>query len=263
MLANTNCQSGKLAVTDSPVDLRKPANRGHTKNNKQRPVSGVAIAVSCTRLSPHITMARRILPRYLILVAILTTVVIGLMLSIFYGQYRWLTAGIVGASVGQHDTSLAASFERRARGQLHRIADSLSAADPNDLTLIRSLLNREITSNENLTGLRLLLPDGLQVQSGLVVEQPTGGDTIWRAEQLYMSYPVVREESEIGVLISSFSLATLAEESSAFEERLVAQGTESRHVSFFWIGAATLVTLGLCGFGIWIVTRAQAERIPN
>lgn len=206
-------------------------------------------------------MARRILPRYLILVAILTTVVIGLMLSIFYGQYRWLTAGIVAASVEQHDTSLAASFERRARGQLHRIADSLSAADAGDPTLIRNFLQREISSSENLTGLRLVLPDGLQVQSGVAVEQPTDGDAIWRAEQLYMSYPVVREESEIGILISSFSLATLAEESAVFEERLVAQGTESRHVSFFWIGAATLVTLGLCGFGIWIVTRAQAERI--
>ncbi|RLA33785.1 MAG: hypothetical protein DRR11_04685 [Gammaproteobacteria bacterium] len=206
-------------------------------------------------------MASKILPRYLILVSILTVVVIGLMLSIFYGQYRWLTAGIVGASVEQHDNSLAASFERRARGQLHRIADSLSAAEANDLALISSLLDREITSSENLTGLRFVPLDGSEVQSGQIVEQPADGDTIWRADQLYMSYPVIRDESEVGTLISSFSLSTLAEESAAFEERLVAQGTESREVSFFWIGAATLVTLGLCGFGIWIVTRAQAERI--
>jgi diguanylate cyclase (GGDEF)-like protein/PAS domain S-box-containing protein len=206
-------------------------------------------------------MASRILPRYLILVSILTVVVIGLMLSIFYGQYRWLTAGIVDASVGQHHSSLAASFERRARGQLHRIADSLSAAQANDLALISSLLDREITSSENLTGLRFVPLDGSEVQSGQIVEQPADGDTIWRADQLYMSYPVIRDESEIGTLISSFSLSTLAEESAAFEERLVAQGTESREISFFWIGAATLVTLGLCGFGIWIVTRAQAERI--
>ncbi len=206
-------------------------------------------------------MASRILPRYLILVSILTVVVIGLMLSIFYGQYRWLTAGIVGASVEQHHTSLAASFERRARGQLHRIADSLSSADANDLPLIHSLLNREITSNEILTGLRFETLDGLEVQSGQSVEQPRAGDTIWRTDLLYMSYPVVRDESEIGILLSSFSLSTLGEESAAFEERLVAQGTESRQISFFWIGAATLVTLGLCGFGIWIVTRAQAERI--
>ena len=87
-------------------------------------------------------MLRKILPRYVILVMTLSVVVIGLMLSIFYGQYRWLTAGIVGASVGQHDTSLTASFERRARGQLHRIADSLSGADATDLVLVRILLDR-------------------------------------------------------------------------------------------------------------------------
>lgn len=206
-------------------------------------------------------MLRKILPRYVILVTTLSVVVIGLMLSIFYGQYRWLVAGIVGASVGQHDTSLSASFERRARGQLHRIADSLSTADANDLVLARSLLDREIASNENLIGLRFTPLEGSEVQSGQITEQPRDSDTIWRTDRLYMSYPVIRDDSEIGTLISSFSLTTLAEESAAFEERLVAQGTESRHISFFWIGAATLVTLGLCGFGIWIVTRAQGERI--
>ena len=105
-------------------------------------------------------MPRKILPRYVILVTTLSVVVIGLMLSIFYGQYRWLAAGIVGASVGEHDTSLAASFERRARGQLHRVADSLSAADANDLVLVKSLLDREIVSNENLIGLRFKPLDG-------------------------------------------------------------------------------------------------------
>jgi len=202
-------------------------------------------------------MASRILPRYLILVSILTVVVIGLMLSIFYGQYRWLTAGIVGASVGQHDTSLAASFERRARGQLHRIADSLSATDHSDLELTGSLLDREITSSENLTGLRFVPLDGAEVQSGQIVEQPADGDTIWRADQLYMSYPVIRDESEIGTLISSFSLSTLAEESAAFEERLVAQGTESREVSFFWIGAATLVTRSACVASAYGLSRGR------
>jgi len=44
-------------------------------------------------------MTGKVLPRYVILVSTLALVVIGIMLSIFYGQYRWLASGIVSSSV--------------------------------------------------------------------------------------------------------------------------------------------------------------------
>jgi hypothetical protein len=65
-----------------------------------------------------------------ILVSTLALVVVGSMLFIFYGQYRWLASGIVSSSVDQHYVSLKESFERQARGELHRIADSLSGLSP-------------------------------------------------------------------------------------------------------------------------------------
>jgi len=208
-------------------------------------------------------MASRILPRYLILVATLTVVVIGLMLSIFYGQYRFLAAGIVSSSVVKHDESLAASFERRARGQLHRIADSLSG--PTDVAgdaIFRSL-QRELAENENLVGLRFTRSDGLQIQAGHIAEDPVNDGPLWRLERLYMSYPVERDAERIGTLTSSFSLAALLAESQEFEQRLVAQGTESRQVSFVWIGSATAVTLALCGLVVWLITKSQAQRISD
>jgi|GEM_PF-623837 len=208
-------------------------------------------------------MAGRILPRYLILVSTLTLVGIGIMLSIFYGQYRWLTSGIVASSVEQHGESLAASFERRARGQLHSIADTLSKSDMNDALAARSILDRAIAENEMLVGLHFVRNDGLDIQSGNVAREPSDENTLWGKEQLYMSYPVLQDGQEIGMLTSSFTLALLNTESEAFEERLIALGTESKKESFVWIGGATFLTLLLCGLVIWIIARMQAQRIKE
>jgi diguanylate cyclase (GGDEF)-like protein/PAS domain S-box-containing protein len=206
-------------------------------------------------------MPGRILPRYLILVSTLTLVGIGIMLSIFYGQYRWLTSGIVASSVEQHEISLAGSFERRARGQLHNIADEL--ADAADNAAAQQVLQRAIVQNEMLVGLHFLRVDGSDVQSGVVANRPTEGSTLWGDEQLYMSYQVTSEGQEIGTLSSSFSLTALIAESEAFEEELVSLGTQSQRVSFAWIGGATLLTLALCGFVIWTIARMQAQRIKE
>jgi diguanylate cyclase (GGDEF)-like protein/PAS domain S-box-containing protein len=206
-------------------------------------------------------MAGRILPRYLILVSTLTLVGIGIMLSIFYGQYRWLTSGIVASSVEQHEVSLAGSFERRARGQLHNIADEL--ADAADGEAARQVLQRAIVRNEMLIGLHFARVDGSVIQSGVVASKPVDGSTLWGDEQLYMSYQVSSEGRQIGTLTSSFSLTTLIAESEAFERELVSLGTQSQKVSFAWIGGATLLTLALCGFVIWTIARMQAQRIKE
>jgi hypothetical protein len=152
-------------------------------------------------------------------VSTLTLVGIGIMLSIFYGQYRWLTSGIVASSVEQHEVSLAGSFERRARGQLHNIADEL--ADAADGEAARQVLQRAIVRNEMLVGLHFAHVDGTDVQSGVVARKPVDGSTLWGDEQLYMSYQVTSEDQEIGTLTSSFSLTTLIAESEAFERELV------------------------------------------
>jgi diguanylate cyclase (GGDEF)-like protein/PAS domain S-box-containing protein len=76
-----------------------------------------------------------------------------------------------------------------------------------------------------------------------------------------MKFPVVRDGNSIGSLSGSFDLATLSQDAEAFEEDLVMLGTQSRQTSFIWISAATLVTIALCGFVIWLIAKLQAERI--
>jgi diguanylate cyclase (GGDEF)-like protein/PAS domain S-box-containing protein len=207
-------------------------------------------------------MARRILPRYLILASTLALVVVGIMLTMFYGQYRWLADGIVDASVSEHTASLEASFERRARGMLHRIADDLaSAPDLDDEVALMSIVEGVVRVNDNLVGLAFESNDGLRVQSGEVVDL-TGPDTaVWEANRLYLTYPVTLDGRPIGTLVSGFELSMLRTESTLFEERLHVQESQYRRDSFAWIAGATTFALALCLGVIWIVSRTQARRI--
>jgi len=194
-------------------------------------------------------------------VSALTLVVIGIMLSIFYGQYRWLASGIVSSSVEQHETSLSASFERRARGHLHRTADSLSTTDSDNYGAQLLVLSRAIADSDDLVGLRYVQSGGINVQSGEPVDDPAADGYVLRADHLYMTYAVRRDEIEMGTLLSEFSLVNLSQELEAFEQRLVQQGTQRRQASLFWVGGATLVMLGLCGVVIWLIAKTQAQRI--
>jgi len=206
-------------------------------------------------------MAGKILPKYLILMSTLALVGTAIMLSLFYGQYRWLTADIVASSVEQHDESLAASFERQSRARLHSVADAIAMSENRDDVAVRGILDRAINEYSNVIGLRFTRPDSTTLISGAIANSPEEGNVLWSNQQLYMKYPVLLNGSEIGVLLSSFSTDVLIAESEAFEEQLVTLGTQSQNVSFMWIGAATLVTLVICGFVIWMVARMQAQRI--
>jgi len=196
-------------------------------------------------------MAGRILSRYLILLSTIALLGIGVILAIFYAQYRWVTTGMVSSSVAEHGESLAGSFERRARGQLYRIGVSVAEADVTTAGAAKAILDRAMDDNDTLVG----------VESGRVAEEPADGNLLWRANRLYMAFPVTQEGEQIGMLTGSFDLETLVQETEAFEERLVALGTESRRTSFVRIVGATLVTILLCGVAIWVIARLQSERI--
>jgi len=207
------------------------------------------------------TMAGRILSRYLILVSTIALLGVGVILAIFYAQYRWVTNGMVRSSVAQHGESLAGSFERRARGQLYRIGVSVAEAEVVNADAARLILDRAIADNETLVGLRYTHEDDSSVESGQVDEVPADGDPLWRINRLYMTFPVIQDGDQLGTLSGSFDLQTLLEETEAFEERLVELGTERRKTSFVRIFGATLVTIFLCGGVIWLIARLQAERI--
>ncbi len=206
-------------------------------------------------------MTGRILPRYLILVSTITLVAIAIMLSIFYGQYRWLTSGIVATSVEQHDRNLADAFLDRSRGRLEAIADIISSHEVIADVPLDSILQSAVTNDSSLLGLRYVDEDGSILSVGSVAELAGGDEALWRLDQLYLRVPVSMDGAPSGELFGGFSLASLHAQSRAFEEQLVTLGTQSRQTSFFWIGAATLLTLALCGLVIWTISRMQAQRI--
>ncbi len=207
-------------------------------------------------------MTGRILPRYLVLAAALSLVVVGIMLSIFYGQYRGLAGGIVGASMDEHNASLAASFERQARGDLHRIADELAALPaPNDRAAVEVILERAAALDDDLLGLRFEGSDGLRAGAGDIAATTGTESPEWFADRLHLTYAVERDGVQVGQLEAGFGLAGLHREAAAFEQRLLDQEASYRNHTFIRIGGATALALLLCVAVIWSISRAQARRI--
>ncbi|MEX0975572.1 MAG: EAL domain-containing protein [Woeseia sp.] len=216
-------------------------------------------------------MTGSILPRYLLLASTLSLIVVGILLTMFYGQYRWLARGMMETSVAELDASLAASFEGRARAQLYRIADEITdrvgdqageADSVNGAAIIAGILGRAVRSNENLTGLRYESEQFAVVETGdTAVLSSVQGATEWQDDRLYLTYPVIQNEVQLGQLTSSFLLNRLYEESQAFEQRLVALEKDYFLGSLWWVGGAALLAFILCITVIWTIARSQTRRI--
>ncbi len=196
------------------------------------------------------------------LAATLTLVVVGLMLSLFYGQYRWLATDIVSSSVEEHNAILEGRFEGRARAQLHRIADSVATAENrDDSASISLLLEKAALENENLVGVRYVRRGQPNLQAGSVPEQAGDQSTQWATDNLYLTYPITLDGNILGVLVSNFTLDEVHRESARFRDQLLSTGDERRRASFVWIGIATLLVLALCGVVIWLIVESQTARV--
>ena len=96
------------------------------------------------------------IPRFFLYATALGAVVAVVMLTLFFAQYRWLANQIVSASYEEHRVVLQGSFERRARAELHRIADQLPVGDGTTrATTLYSALNRALAEHPGVNGLRL------------------------------------------------------------------------------------------------------------
>ena len=197
-------------------------------------------------------------PRFLLSVVALGVAVAALMLSMFYGQSRWLADQIVATSSEQHYAFLQGSFERRARAQMHSIADVLardSRADPG------LLVNQALRANENLSGIRFTDSSGRSWTGGSV---PVVDDPLvvtWLDDHLLLPFPVEREGNRIGFVSGVFLLDELRAEYSAFGELVATQEVQSRRISYFWITAGMLATWVLCGAVVWLIVRSHNQRI--
>jgi PAS domain S-box-containing protein len=103
--------------------------------------------------------------------------------------------------------------------------------------------------------------DGQQVEYGQIDVTGMYHGTMFRPDNLYLNYPVIMNDSTVGLLSSNFTLADVQSESISFRDSLLLQEAERRQSSFIWVGAATLITLTLCGLVIWLIVRTQTIRI--
>ena len=204
------------------------------------------------------------IPRLWLFAVALGAIAVVVMLSMFYGQYRWLAKQIVSTSSQQHYAFMQESFERRARSKLHAVADGVpvenTAADAGALTLA---LNRAVGTIDNLTGIRFTSSTGEFWESGNIPAVDNLATTTWLPERLLMAYPVIRNDNDIGYLSGSFDLEELSAEYVAFAERLSASELQSRQASYYWIGGGTLAVLLLCGGIVWLIVRNRLRRIAQ
>ncbi len=158
------------------------------------------------------------IPRYLLFATVLGTAVTVIMLSMFYGQYRWLAGEIVARSSAEHDSFIEASFERRVRFQMHTIADTLVLeADISDSSTILQVLNRSLAGDETMDGLRFTNTNSQILQSGNFPATKLAGRVTWLEDRLVITYPVVADGVTLGEVAGSFQLDELRAESRQLE----------------------------------------------
>lgn len=192
----------------------------------------------------------------------LAIVVVGAMVAMFYGQYRWLASEIVQTGSEQHKASLADSFARRARGQLHRVSDDLATSySESGTSNLQVLLDSALAGNDELAGLQLSLADNAKFTAGETGETPVADGLLWQPDNLYLSYSVTADDQRIGTMVGNFSLDELQIESAAFRNSLLEKEIRRRQASYTWIGIAILVALSLSGLVIWLIARTQTTRI--
>ncbi len=200
------------------------------------------------------------IPRFLLYATALGAVVAAVMLSMFYGQYRWLARQIVSESYEEHRSLLETGFEQRMHSELHVVADLLPVSS-SDENAILNVLSRAMAHNPELNGVRFEDTTGRSWTNGNYPDIPYEGESLWLDEQLLMTYPVVRDGQEVGQISAAFRLAPLYAELAAFAERLETKEGESRRVSYLWIGGGTIAVLLLCGMVVWLIVRSQTKRI--
>ena len=207
-------------------------------------------------------MIRSKIPRYYLSILALGVALAAIMLSMFYGQERWLARKITTTSTNEHYEFLRASYERRMRAQLHGVADSLAfEADLTNAASVLTILNGAIENNETMTGLRFTSSDLSVRQAGSFPEADVSAPVSWLENNLIITYAIARADQELGVLAGSFAVGQLRAESQAFTDALLLKESQSRRESFVWIGAGTLVTLFLCGGIAWLIVRKQSAKI--
>jgi len=201
-------------------------------------------------------------PRVWLLAVAISVAAVVIMLSMFYGQYRWLADQIMTTSSEQHYALMKGSFERRARSKIHSVADAVSAGnfvDDNDA--LRDTLNQALDEDGILTGIRFTSRTGEFWEEGSLPAVDNLNATSWLSDQLLISYPVIKDDNDIGYVSGSFNLGELEADYAFFAEQLSTSEVQSSRVSYLWMFGVTFAMLLLGGCVIWLIVRNQSRRI--
>ena len=157
--------------------------------------------------------------RYFVLALILSITVVGIMLSVFYWQYRTSTENLVGTSADLYVTAQTSGFETRATDRLNRIADSVAVhSEPFDTGFVTSLLELTMTNESDLLGISYSGLDGINASAGGAVapglRQAEAPDT------LTVEVPVEKSGKSIGSLYGYFSLASVYVDAAAYRQEI-------------------------------------------
>ncbi len=201
-------------------------------------------------------------PRLLLLAVALGVMVSGVMLSVFYGQYRWLADQIVDASSAEYNELAAANFEQQASSQLQLAAKGFLDLSDGELAAgVFLKLNTILLENRNLTGVRFVDDSGQAFDAGSFPQSPQFSDIAWLKQRLLVAHPVIVNDIEVGRLIGAFDIAELEAMSTRFFDEITNTEIASRRISYLWASAGTLAALLLSGLVVWLLVRSQTKRI--
>ena len=209
-------------------------------------------------------MSSRTLPRYLVLTATLSLVVGGLLLTVFYGQYRLITGQLIDNGTQQFNELQVASFERRARSRLHRIADAIvthevASADSD----VGAILESGVTGDADIVSIRF---------TGRADQIVTAGDLDWEAiddtldqsnRLLYVTYPVENGSVALGSITGAFDVSSVGRETGDFRQGLESQYEDRRSAALVRILGTVLLCVLLVGTVIYLVVGNQSRRIEE
>jgi diguanylate cyclase (GGDEF)-like protein/PAS domain S-box-containing protein len=184
------------------------------------------------------------------------------MLAMFYAQYRWLADEITRASEAEHGRFVRESFELRGTSQLRAVADDVIASiDAGEPIAAEAALRSAVTTQKTVIGLRLSGSDFVTTKAGVLPDVAPADTPSWQGSRLFVTFPVMQGERELGTLFGSFDFLELQAESESFARELGVKQTELRRSSYALIATGILLTLVLCAAVIAWILRAQRARI--
>ena len=145
---------------------------------------------------------------------------------------RWQD-NLFETSAEQFDAAQSASFERRSRSRMHRIADSIALHNVvADNTDIGSVMQAALNGSDDLNGLRFVESEGHSITVGVVDSIPVDSSSAHDDNNLYMSYTVRGPDADYGTLYGSFAMGAVQAETADFREFLVAQDSNHQTSQF-------------------------------